>query len=180
MTGSEIGPRALGALAVIAVTTLAACTPFGPTEITPTPEVTVTTSHGPTPSPSPSATRGTSASPSPSPSATISGPIQNAPVGSVVSPEVFLSIVDATAGELQVVANVPGITENGGMCTVTVTAGSVVISKTSTGAANVTTTECGQFTFPLSELPAGTASIVVAYQSASYSGLSNTDNVTLP
>jgi hypothetical protein len=108
------------------------------------------------------------------------GPIQGAPAGTPVKPEVFLATVDTANGVLRVVADVPGIYEDGGTCTVKVTAGATVVQKHSTGAADVSSTACGQFVFTLADLASGTASIVVSYQSTAYSGTSGITKVTLP
>lgn len=97
-----------------------------------------------------------------------------------MKPEVFLATVDAANGVLRVVADVPGIYEDGGICTVKVTAGATVIQKHGTGAADATSTACGQFVFSLGDLPAGTASIVVSYQSAAHAGTSGVTKVTIP
>ena len=72
--------------------------------------------------PSPSA----SPSPSAAPSASPSGPITGAPAGTPVKPEVFMANVDTPNGVLRVVADVPGIYEDGGTCTVKVTDGATV------------------------------------------------------
>ncbi len=135
-------------------------------------------SVSPSPSPSPSATPSPTVAASPSPSPV--GPIQGAPAGTPVKPEVFLATVDTANGVLRVVADVPGIYEDGGTCTVKVTAGATVVQKHSTGAADVSSTACGQFVFPLSDLPSGTASIVVSYQSTAHSGSSGATKVKLP
>ena len=97
-----------------------------------------------------------------------------------MKPEVFLANVDAVGGVLRVVADVPGIYEDGGTCTVKVTDGATVVQKHSTGAADVTSTACGQFVFSLGDLPAGTASIVVSYQSPKHTGTSAVTKVTIP
>ena len=143
---------------------------------------------------SPSATESPSASPSPSDSVSASpspsdvvnatpnptGAITGAPAGTPVKPEVFLATVDTGNGVLRVVATVPGIYEDGGVCTVKVTDGSVVLQKQNTGEADATSTACGLFSFWLSELPSGTATIVASYQSASHAGSSAPTKVTIP
>jgi hypothetical protein len=88
--------------------------------------------------------------------------------------------VDTGNGVLRVVANVPGIYEDGGICTVKVTDGSVVLQKQNAGESDATSTACGLFTFGLSDLPSGTATIVVSYQSASHTGSSAPTEVTIP
>ena len=110
----------------------------------------------PSASASPSPTASPSASPSPSPSASAthapSGPITGAAAGTPVTPEIFLATVDTGSGQLRVVVDVPGIFEDGGLCTVKVTDGGAEIQKHNTGAADATSTACGLFTFALSDL----------------------------
>lgn len=91
-----------------------------------------------------------------------------------------MATVDADAGELRVVAIVPGIYEDGGSCSVTVTGQVSTILKEETGAADASYTACGEFTFSLTQLGSGTASIMVAYQSVKYSGESETMEVEIP
>lgn len=170
------GARLAGATAFALA--LTACNPFGTTtdplegrtdsasptsEASPSPTVTA--------SPSPSAT----ASPSPSPS----GALVNPPDGISVSPEIFLTAIDQEDGVLVILANVPGITENGGSCTVTARQGSTVIAKTNTGAANVNSTECGQYLFPLSAFSSGIVEVTVEYVSDRYAGESAPSQVDL-
>jgi hypothetical protein len=111
---------------------------------------------------------------------TPTGPLTGAPAGASVKPEVFLATVDTGNGILRVVANVPGIYEDGGVCTVKVTDGSVVLQKQNSGEADATSTACGLFTFRLSDLPSGTATIVASYQSAGHAGSSDSTKVTIP
>jgi hypothetical protein len=93
---------------------------------------------------------------------------------------VFLATVDTANSLLRVVVYVPGIFEDGGLCTVTVTDGSAVLQKKATGSADVSSTACGQFTFALADLPHGTASIVAAYTSPKHSGSSAATKVAIP
>ncbi len=180
--GRIIAPRA-AALAVACALPVAGCSLFnGPAIIvTPSPS---TTASSPSPSPSPSPSLSPSATPSPSVTAAAlpspTGPIQGAPAGTPVKPEVFLATVDTADNVLRVVADVPGIYEDGGTCTVKVTAGATVVQKHSTGAADASSTACGQFVFSLGDLPSGTASIVVSYESAAHSGSSGITKVTIP
>lgn len=182
--GHRVVPR-VAALAIACALPVAGCSLLsGPAisvsaspsvaDASPSPSVSASTS------PSPSAT----ASPTPASTATASpppaGPIQGAPAGTPVKPEVFLATVDAANGVLRVVADVPGIYEDGGTCTVMVTDGAKVVQKHSTGAADVSSTACGQFVFSLGDLPSGTASIVVSYQSTEHSGSSGVTKVTIP
>lgn len=179
--GRRLAPRA-AALAIACALPVAGCSLLdGPAIIvsgspsaTAKPSPSASVSASPSPSPSVSASPNPSASPAPS------GPIQGPPAGTPVKPEVFLATVDAANGVLRVVADVPGIYEDGGTCTVTVTAGATVIQKQGIGAADVTSTACGQYVFSLNDLPAGTASIVVSYESPAHAGTSGVTKVTIP
>lgn len=140
----------------------------------------------PSPSESPSASPwpSVSASASPSPTAVATpeptGPIVGAPAGAAVKPDIFLATVDTSGGVLRIVVSVPGIYEDGGVCTVKVTDGSVVLQESNTGESDATSTACGLFTFPLDDLPAGTATILASYQSAKHAGSSDPTTVTIP
>ena len=180
--GRRVAPRA-AALAIACALPVAGCSLLDGPAIIVSASPSATASS-PSPSVSPSPSPSSSVSPSPGPSASASpppaGPIQGAPAGTPVKPEVFLATVDAANGVLRVVADVPGIYEDGGTCTVKVTAGATVVQKQSTGAADVSSTACGQFVFSLDDLPSGTASIVVSYQSGAHSGSSGATKVAIP
>jgi len=162
-------------LPLVAIVSLAACS-FGsdnPTTTTPI------TPANPSPSATPSLSPLPSPSPSPSPSGDI-GPIEGAPAGTSVTPEIFMTTVDTDAGQLRVVVFVPDVYEDGGRCTVTVVDGAVTIAKENTGQADVSSTACGQFTFALEDLPSGSANVTASYQSAKYSGSSASEKVDIP
>jgi len=131
------------------------------------------------PSPSPSSSASADASPSPSESDP-SGPITGAPAGTPVTPEIFMTTIDENEGILRVVVFVPGIYEDGGSCTVTVHGQSSTILRQQTGVADVSSTACGQFTFSLSQLGSGEATVTAGYESDKYSGDSETETVTIP
>jgi hypothetical protein len=181
--GRAHGARVI-AIAVACALPVSGCSIFS--AATPTETASVTTSVTPSPSITPSASPSASPSPSPSPSPSVSvtaepsGPIVGKPAGSPVKPEIFLATVDTTAGVLRVVVDVPNIYEDGGLCTTRVTAGTTRLQAHNTGAANATSTACGQFTFDLADLPSGSATIVASYQSSKYSGDSDPEKVTIP
>jgi hypothetical protein len=128
-------------------------------------------------SPSPSAT----ISPSPSPSESEpSGPITGAPVGTPVTPEIFMATIDEEGGVLRVVVMVPGIYEDGGLCTVTAEGHASTSIKYQYGVADVSSTACGEFTFSLEQLGSGTATVTADYQSSKHSGTSEATEVTIP
>jgi hypothetical protein len=97
-----------------------------------------------------------------------------------VTPEVWTATPDTESGLLRVVAVVPDIYEDGGHCSVTVVGTSSTILEEGTGAADASYTACGEFTFSLTQLGSGTASIVIAYESEKYSGTSASTEVSIP
>lgn len=184
--GRRLVPRAAG-IAIACALPIAGCSWLNPPAKTQTGGTTLPiTSASPTvsasasASPSPSADPTAKPSPSHSAAPTPSGPIVGAPAGAPVKPEVFLATVDTANGLLRVVVYVPGIFEDGGLCTVKVTDGSAALQKQATGASDVSSTACGQFTFALGDLPSGTASIVASYSSSKHAGSSAVTKVAIP
>ncbi len=170
-TGRAIARASCVALVALV---LAACLPEDSSE-TPVPHESDSPLTTPTPSPS------ASPNPSPSPSGPEpSGPITGAPAGTPVTPEIFMTTVDEAEGVLRVVVFVPGVYEDGGSCTVTVHGQSSTILEYQVGVADVSSTACGQFTFSLSQLGSGEATVTAGYESAKYSGDSETETVVIP
>jgi hypothetical protein len=137
------------------------------------------------PSTSPTLSTSMSPSPSASPSPSPDGPhptgaITGAPAGAPVTPEIFWYDVDPDGGVLTVIVFVPGIYEDGGSCTVLVEGQLGTILKEQKGAADVTSTACGQFTFSLSQLGSGKATVTAGYESSKHSGTSEAVEVTIP
>ena len=97
-----------------------------------------------------------------------------------MTPDIFMVTVDESAGELRVVVYVPGIIEDGGMCTVVVTNNDTTVTQAHEGFADVSSTACGLFTFPLSDVPRGMARITAEYESAAYAGVSPPAEVEIP
>lgn len=170
-------PLRAHATAVLAfgMLSLAACSFGSSSEGTPRDTSDPALTPSATPSPGPSLY------PSPSPSASEPvGPIVGAPDGTPVTPEIFLAIVDFDDEVLRVVVDVPGIYEDGGTCTVTVRAGTLTLVKENVGAADVSSTACGQFEFALSAMPPGTAKVTAAYESGKHAGTSEVTEVDIP
>jgi hypothetical protein len=80
--------------------------------------------------------------------------------------------VDATAGVVDVVAQVTNVAEDGGQCTLTVTSGGTSKSQTVRAESNVETTQCYPMEVSLAGLAKGSASITVTYKSAGFVGTS--------
>jgi len=115
----------------------------------------------------------TSSSSAPAPTATASAsatpttkPVQAAKV------VILQNNVDATAGVVDVVAQVTNVAEDGGQCTLTVTSGGTSKSQTVRAESNVETTQCYPMEVSLAGLAKGSASITVTYKSAGFVGTS--------
>jgi len=108
------------------------------------------------------------------------GPLETIPAGTQVTPEIFLTTVDTEDGVLRVVVMVPGIYENGGLCTVSVKGVSSTVHEEGPSEADVSSTACGQFVFSLSQLGSGKASITAGYKSENHAGTSETVEVEIP
>ncbi|MEY4743011.1 MAG: hypothetical protein RIR34_350 [Actinomycetota bacterium] len=105
------------------------------------------------------------ASASATPSATTK-PVQAAKV------VILQNNVDATAGVVDVVAQISNVAEDGGQCTLTVTSGGTSKSQTVRAEGNVDTTQCFPMEVSLVGLAKGSASLTVTYKSAGYVGTS--------
>jgi hypothetical protein len=115
----------------------------------------------------------TSSSSAPAPTASASAtptastkPIQAAKV------VILQNNVDATAGVVDVVAQISNVAEDGGQCTLTVTSGGTTKSQTVRAESNVDTTQCYPMEVSLAGLAKGSASMTVTYKSAGYVGTS--------
>lgn len=74
--------------------------------------------------------------------------------------------------EVQANGYVPSIIEKDGMCTLTLTKGSAVVSDTRVALDNVQDTSCGLLVIPKSKLSNGAWVATLGYKSAKYSGTS--------
>ncbi len=97
------------------------------------------------------------------------------PKGKTVSPMIVSS--GQTKSGVEVSARVPGINEDGGTCTLTLSKGSDKVSSSKKATPNVSEVSCGFITISNSKLSPGNWSATVSYLSDSYSGVS--DNVTV-
>ena len=96
---------------------------------------------------------------------------------------VTVEIMDAAVYEdtsrLEVVAQVPGLVESGGECSLKFLAGDFALERTSSAEDSSTYTACSIYV-PASELPAGTAVVSVSYISATHEGVSESVSVVVP
>lgn len=124
---------------------------------------------------------GTSQSASPSESASESpSETPSTPAKSVAKVQIDDSSSDATAGVIQVIAEVTNVAEDGGTCTLIVQAGTTTKKYSFKAESNINTTQCHPLEAPISGLPKGTALVSVQYDSATYSGISTAVSVVIP
>jgi hypothetical protein len=127
----------------------------------------------PSPSDSPSVTASASATPTESatPSATPKQP---------VSVDILQGDADAATALVTVIAQATGISEDGGVCTLTVTQGSTTKSISAKAESNVTDTQCFPLNLSIVGLAPGDASYTVTYNSDAYAGKSSPMTVVIP
>ena len=88
--------------------------------------------------------------------------------------------VDATAGVIDVIAQITNVSEDGGSCTITVVSGSTNKQQTVRAESNVDTTQCFPMELGLNGLTSGTGTVTVTYKSAGYVGSSLSQAITIP
>jgi hypothetical protein len=95
---------------------------------------------------------------------------------------VVLTFADfnATTAQVEVDGYLPGIVEDGGTCTLTLTNGPASVTATVPGSADATTTSCGGAAVPRAELSPGTWTALLAYESTTSHGTSEPAEVTVP
>jgi hypothetical protein len=81
---------------------------------------------------------------------------------------------------LEVGGIITGVYESGGSCTVTVSKGTYVYTKTQQAIKNATTTDCQYFIIPLSDITeSGTVQVSIKYDSPTAAGVSEQKAVTI-
>lgn len=82
-------------------------------------------------------------------------------------------------GMAEIQAYIPGLFEDGGSCTLTLTQASQTVTKQVPALANVSTTDCQRFNVPRADFPAsGTWKVIINYSSTTAEGASS-QNTTL-
>lgn len=132
---------------------------------TPTPKPTKTTE----PKPEPSETETETASPTPT-----AKPKKPATV------QIDDASVDTDAAVINVIAQVTNIFEDGGKCTLLVTAGKTSKSVTVKAETNVNSTQCFPMEVDLAGLKSGDATVTVTYESEKFKGTSDNWDVVIP
>lgn len=103
---------------------------------------------------------------------------QPQPTGKTVKP--VITSYGIYESNVEVASRVPGTFEGGGTCTLKLTKGSKVVSKSRKAIQNVSEMSCGYITIPTSQLSSGTWSATVSYKSQELSGTSNAVNIRVP
>ena len=178
---------------ILGGTAVAWSSSWGPFAASPAPSQgpTASTPPSPEPAPTPTATATTSAPTTVEPDEPTDEPTDvptTAHPSPTPSPAVTLSAAtvvityaswapETTAVEVGAYA---AVVEGAGSCTLTLRKGEVVRSQTLDALEDVSTTSCGGFLIPGSDLSTGTWSAVVSYTSAQSAGQSNPVEVTVP
>ena len=99
---------------------------------------------------------------------------------SAATVEVISAMAYEDEGQLEVIAQVFEVVEDGGECTLKLLAGDFATEATVGANRSSNYTQCAPFDIPLSELPGGTAVVSVSYLSDNYEGESEVVSVVIP
>lgn len=94
--------------------------------------------------------------------------------------EVISAMAYVDEGQLEVIAQVFDVVEDGGECTLKLLAGDFATEMTVGANRSSNYTQCAPIDIPLSELPGGTAVVSVSYLSDNYEGESEAVSVVIP
>ena len=114
---------------------------------------------------------GTSVNPNPSTKEQLSQPTPGASSTNPGSKKQVTPVI-TNASQEQINAYVPGVFEEGGSCTATLTKGNKTVTKTSTGFQNVSYTSCAPINISGQLTERGTWSLVLSYNSTTAEGKS--------
>jgi hypothetical protein len=103
-------------------------------------------------------------------------PIERSPA----TVEVISAMAYVDEGQLEVIAQVIDVVEDGGECTMKLLAGDFATDMTVGANRSSNYTQCAPMDIPLSELPGGTAVVSVSYISDIYEGESEAVSVVIP
>ena len=126
----------------------------------------------PSASPSPSATESPSNSPSPSASESV--------MRTEAMVEIVMAVVESDFGLLTVIAQVPGVTDASGSCTLTFLADSFEKSYSAAAEQSSDFMQCAPFEIALRDLPSGTGLVTVSFESNRFFGRSGASSVAIP
>lgn len=131
----------------------------------------------PTPTDTPSQTQTDQPQPT---ETTTSTPTPTTVVKKPATVQILQVTPDATAGVVDVIAEISNVSEDGGLCSVKISIGGVTKSQTVKAESNVNSTQCFPMSLPLAGIPKGNANLTVTYESPSYIGSSAAQVVAIP
>jgi hypothetical protein len=102
------------------------------------------------------------------------------PAPKKVDVDIIMAVVEADAGVLTVVAQLPGVSDTGGSCTIRFQAGNFEKKITVKAEPSSDYTQCYPAELKLSELKAGKGLVTVSYSSEKYVGTSSATSVEIP
>jgi hypothetical protein len=94
--------------------------------------------------------------------------------------EIIMAVVEPDFGVLTVVAQIPGIAEAGGKCTMRFIGSNKEAKMEVRAETSSNYTQCFPIEFPLSELPSGNGLVTVSYESDFHFGTSSATSVVIP
>ena len=131
--------------------------------------------------PTPTETQTQTQSGEPQPTTTDSpSPTATTVVKKSASVQILQVTPDATAGVIDVIAEVSNVSEDGGLCSLKISIGGVTKSQTVKAESNVNSTQCFPMELPLAGIPKGNANVTVTYESPGYVGSSAAQVVAIP
>jgi hypothetical protein len=97
-----------------------------------------------------------------------------------VQVEIIMAIPEPDFGVLTVVAQIPGLAEAGGTCTLRFIGSDKEASMEVRSEPSSDYTQCFPIEFPLADLPSGNGIVTVSYESATHFGASPATSVVIP
>ena len=97
-----------------------------------------------------------------------------------VQVEIIMAVAEPDFGVLTVVAQIPGMAEAGGNCTMRFIGSDKEFLMEVRAEPSSDYTQCFPIEFPLADLPSGNGIVTVSYESASHFGLSPASSVVIP
>jgi|TARA_B110000027_G_C16071243_1_gene279157 hypothetical protein len=170
----------VGASLIFASLVLSGCGVFypnwGATALPEEPAVTIETNQEAEPSAEPEASEEPTASATPEETETSEPVVNQLPVDVVI----LIAEAYSDTGMLEVVAQVPGITESSGTCTMRFIGSDIEKTVKVSAQSASDYTQCFPIEFPLSELPSGSGIVTVKYESEFHLGTSAANSVVIP
>jgi hypothetical protein len=176
----------LASSAVLLSLTLVGCSAFypnwGATGLPEEPEVTETSSPTEEPSQEPMESESTEPEPNEGPGEEpTQEPTEEPSVAAVQTQvDIIMAIAEPDYGVLTVVAQIPGISEAGGKCTLRFIGSDKEATMEVRAEPSSDYTQCFPIEFPLADLPSGNGIVTVSYQSDFHFGTSPASSVVIP